>query len=103
VSAEYWFLRRDRGKRIELPLTEAVHQAHSAALTVIADGIAAGLFPHRPPKDDGYAGFIECEYCDPDGLGTKEHRARWARKRYDPRLAAYLQLVEPDALAEQPS
>jgi ATP-dependent helicase/nuclease subunit B len=103
VSAEYWFLRRDRGKRIPLPLTEGVHRAHSQALTVIADGIAAGLFPHRPPKDDGYAGFIECEYCDPDGLGTKEHRARWARKRYDPRLDAYLQLVEPDPLAEQPS
>lgn len=103
VSAEYWFLRRDRGKRIELPLTDAVNRAHAEALAVIADGIAAGLFPHRPPKDDGYAGFIECAYCDPDGLGTKEHRARWMRKRFDPRLKTYLRLVEPDAVAEQTS
>ncbi|HEX6338259.1 MAG TPA: PD-(D/E)XK nuclease family protein [Jiangellaceae bacterium] len=100
VSAEYWFLRKDRGKRIELPLTAEVHRAHGEALAVIAEGIAAGLFPHRPPKDDGYAGYIECEYCDPDRLGTNDHRARWSRKRHDPRLAAYLRLVEPDALEE---
>ncbi|HEX6325606.1 MAG TPA: PD-(D/E)XK nuclease family protein [Jiangellaceae bacterium] len=100
VSAEYWFLRKDRGKRIELPLTGEVHRAHSEALAVIADCIAAGLFPHRPPKDDGYAGYIECDYCDPDRLGTNDHRSRWSRKRHDPRLAAYLRLVEPDALEE---
>jgi RecB family exonuclease len=103
VSAEYWFLRKDRGKRIELPLTGEVHRAHSEALAVIANGIAAGLFPHRPPKDDGYAGYIECEYCNPDRLGTNDHRARWSRKRHDPRLAAYLRLVEPDALEEATS
>jgi RecB family exonuclease len=103
VSAEYWFLRKDRGKRIDLPLTVEVHRAHSQALAVIADGIAAGLFPHRPPKDDGYAGYIECEYCNPDRLGTNDHRARWSRKRHDPRLAAYLRLVEPDVLEEATS
>jgi ATP-dependent helicase/nuclease subunit B len=69
-------------------------------LTIIADGIAAGLFPNRPPKDDGWTGFIECRYCDPDGLGAKEHRTRWARKRHDPRLVDYLRLVDPGQLAE---
>ena len=39
-------------------------------------------------------------YCDPDGLGAAEHRDRWERKRHDPRLAAYLALVEPDAARE---
>jgi ATP-dependent helicase/nuclease subunit B len=96
VSAEYWFLRRDRGKRISVPLTPQVRDSYAAALAVIADGIAGGLFPHRPPKDDGWGGFIECPYCDPDGLGDREHRDRWERKRHDPRLAGYLALVEPE-------
>jgi hypothetical protein len=101
VSAEYWFLRKDRGTRIAVPLTAQVHATYAATLVVIADGIAGGLFPHRPPKDNGWAGYIECRYCDPDGLGVTEHRDRWERKRHDPRLARYLALVDPDAAAEQ--
>lgn len=101
VSAEYWFLRKDRGTRIAVPLTAQVHATYAATLGVIADGIAGGLFPHRPPKDNGWAGYIECRYCDPDGLGVTEHRERWERKRHDPRLARYLALVDPDAAAEQ--
>jgi hypothetical protein len=57
--------------------------------------MAGGLFPHRPPADDGWGDRVPCAYCDPDGLGTGEHRDRWARKRTDPRLAAYVALVEP--------
>lgn len=99
VSAEYWFLRKDRGKRIAVPLTDDVRETYASALAVIADGIAGGLFPHRPPKDDGWAGYIECPFCDPDGLGVSEHRERWARTRRDPRMADYLALVEPEASA----
>jgi ATP-dependent helicase/nuclease subunit B len=94
VSAEYWFLRRDPG-RLTLPLTDAVQAAFLRALTVITDGISAGLFPHRPAPETGRAGYVPCAYCDPDGLGTQGHHERWARKRHDPRLAAYLSLVEP--------
>ena len=35
-----------------------------------------------------------CRTAIPDGLGAKEHRDRWERKRHDPRLAAYLALVD---------
>jgi ATP-dependent helicase/nuclease subunit B len=101
VSAEYWFLRKNRGQRIDLPLTPHVHAVYIATLSTIADGIAGGLFPHRPPEDDGWASYIECPYCDPDGLGVKEHRDRWERKRHDPRLAAYVALVDPDAAAAE--
>jgi ATP-dependent helicase/DNAse subunit B len=94
ASAEYWFIHKDAGKRVELPLTRDVERAFIGAVTVIADGIAGGLFPHRPPEDDGFAGFVPCGYCDPDGLGAGEHRERWERKRHDPRLAGYLALVE---------
>jgi ATP-dependent helicase/nuclease subunit B len=60
---------------------------------VIADGIASGLFPHRPPDDDGWGGRIPCAYCDPDGLGAGEHRERWSRKSTDPRLAGYVAMI----------
>jgi RecB family exonuclease len=94
VSAEYWFVHREAGRRVELPLTGDVEDAFTAAVTVIADGIAGGLFPHRPPDDDGYAGYVPCRFCDPDGLGSGAHRERWERKRSDPRLAGYVALVE---------
>ncbi|MFJ8532830.1 PD-(D/E)XK nuclease family protein [Streptomyces sp. NPDC093591] len=97
VSAEYWFLRKERGQRRAVPLTPEVHRRYSEALAVITDGIANGLFPHRPPTGGSVSGFTECQYCDPDGLGVKELRDRWQRKRHDPRLAAYLALVEPEA------
>jgi RecB family exonuclease len=100
VVAEYWFLRKDHGVRVTLPLTRQVERAFAEALAVIADGIALGLFPHRPPAQDGWSEFIECRYCDPDGAGVADHRNRWARKRHDPRLAAYLRLVDPDAAAQ---
>ncbi len=101
VVAEYWFLRRDRGKRVTLPLSPQVERAYAEALAVITDAIASGLFPHRPPTQDSWGGdFIECPYCDPDGLGVAEHRHRWSHTRQDPRLAAYLRLVDPDAAAQ---
>jgi RecB family exonuclease len=97
VAAEYWFLRKDRGKRIELALTPQVERVYAETLAVIADGMAAGLFPHRPPAQDGWGGFVECRFCDPDGFGVHERRDQWTRKCDDPRLAAYLRLVDPDA------
>jgi len=94
VSAEYWFVGVN-DDRIGVPLTPAVERVFAATLAVIVDGIAAGLFPHRPPPDDGY-GYIPCRYCDPDGLGAGEHRRRWVGKRRDPRLRPYRELIEPD-------
>ena len=102
VSAEYWFLRKDRGIRIAVPLTPEVDQVFSVAVAAITDGIAGGLFPHRPPADDSWAGFIECPYCDPDGLGVTGLWDGWRRKRSDPRLAGYLSLTEPDLVPVAP-
>ncbi len=65
----------------------------SEALTVIADGIEAGVFVARPGDDMRYAGFIGCDACDPDGLGTADLQRRWDRKRRSPELAAYLRLL----------
>jgi ATP-dependent helicase/nuclease subunit B len=94
VTAEYWFVHREAGKRISLEIAPDVEAGFVQAVTVIADGIGGGLFPLRPPDDDGFAGFVPCHYCDPDGLGSGDHRERWSRKRSDPRLAAWVALIE---------
>jgi ATP-dependent helicase/nuclease subunit B len=92
VSAEYWFVGRSTS-RIGVPLTPEVERVFLSTVDAIVSGIAAGLFPQRPPADDNH-GF-GCPSCDPDGLGAAELRGAWRRKRADPRLAAYLSIVEP--------
>ena len=44
------------------------------------------LVPQRPAKP-GYQHRVDCQYCQPDGLGTEERFPEWDRKRTDPRLA----------------
>ena len=73
--------------------TSPSSQRWSEALTVIADGIEAGVFAARPGDDMRFAGFIGCHACDPDGLGTADLQRRWDRKRRSPELAAYLRLL----------
>jgi ATP-dependent helicase/nuclease subunit B len=102
VEAAYWFVRRDRGARVSLPLTPLVGQVYAETLSVIADGIAGGVFPQRPPPRPSW-GWVVCPYCDPDGLGHKAARDRWERKRHDPALAEYVRLAEPDSLDDPDS
>jgi ATP-dependent helicase/nuclease subunit B len=96
VEASYWFVRKDRGKRIPVPLTPIVEQTYARALGVIVSSIATGMFPPRPPDKPDY-GYVKCTYCNPDSVGYGEARTRWERKRLDPALAAYVGLVEPGA------
>jgi hypothetical protein len=96
ARALYWFVHRDRG-RIELPLTADVHQTYAATVAVLVSSMASGAFPARAPKDPDFA-WVQCRYCNPDGLGHGSVRERWVRKRLTPELAAYTALVEPDAM-----
>ncbi len=106
VSAEYWFVGRSTS-RIGVPLTDDVDRIFTETVDVIVSGIAAGLFPQRPPQEDfGWLGggggsarhhfAFGCPSCDPDGLGAGEVRRAWTRKRADPRLSAYRSVVEPE-------
>ena len=98
AEAVYWFVRRDRGERIEMPL-DAVESTYADTLGVIVSSIAGGLFPSRPPGSADY-GYVQCAYCNPDDIGYGDLPARWERKRLDPRLTAYVALVEPQPSAE---
>ncbi|WP_138732033.1 PD-(D/E)XK nuclease family protein [Modestobacter excelsi] len=93
VEAAYWFVRRDKG-RIEVPLTDAVERTYAETLQTIVTGIRSGLFPARPPVGPDYS-YVQCSYCNPDGIGHAESRRRWEDKKHDPRLSELVTLIEP--------
>lgn len=100
VHTEYWFVsHKGEWKRIGYRLTDAVVEQLKRVLRVVVDGIEGGLFPMRPPAGASYGGYIECVFCDPDGLGASDHFREWERIRTDPALRDYLAAVDPEALA----
>jgi RecB family exonuclease len=97
VEAEYWFVRKNRGRRIVVELDGEVEQAYARTLAVLVRSIATGLFPARTPDGPDYGTWVKCEYCNPDGVGYGDGRDRWERKRSDPALRDYVALVESEA------
>lgn len=96
ARAMYWFVRKDRS-RIEVPLTPELEETYAATVALLVRSMASGAFPARAPKDPDFR-WVQCPYCNPDGLGHGSVRERWVRKRLAPELAAYTALVEPDAV-----
>ncbi|MFC6159354.1 PD-(D/E)XK nuclease family protein [Kribbella jiaozuonensis] len=96
VEASYWFVRRG-GKRIPVPLTPEVEERYVDTLDVIVSSIAAGYFPPKAPEVPDFL-WVQCPYCNPDGIGHSEVRARWDRKRHDPVLERLVRLIDPTAL-----
>jgi ATP-dependent helicase/nuclease subunit B len=99
VEASYWFVRKDRGKRVKVPLTDVVEQVYSETVGLIVRSIAGGVFPSRAPAEPDFR-WVKCPYCNPDGLGHSDVRRQWETKRLAPALVGYTRLVEPEALEE---
>jgi RecB family exonuclease len=93
VEAEYWFVGRDLGVRIGYEITDQVLTEYARVLGLIVDGLRAGVFPLVPVAPTSWSSWVDCDYCDPDGLGTTERHRQWTAKSQDPALAAYLALV----------
>jgi ATP-dependent helicase/nuclease subunit B len=93
IRASYWFVLRDpknpSGYVVDTPVADALDRA----LRVIVDGIDGGVFVARP-RVPGWSMWIECEYCDPDGLGTADAHREWTRKQHAPELADYLEMIQ---------
>jgi ATP-dependent helicase/nuclease subunit B len=96
VEASYWFVRKG-GRRIPVPLTPEVADRYVHALDVIVSSIAAGYFPAKAPEIPDFL-WVQCPYCNPDGIGHSEVRARYDRKRFDPTLERLVRLIDPGAL-----
>jgi ATP-dependent helicase/nuclease subunit B len=100
VRAEYWFTsNKGQWRSIGYELSEAILERLRDVLRIIVDSIEAGQFPQRP-AEPGWRPYIDCEYCDPDGLGTGDRHREWLRLRQHEDLRDYVRLVEPEALAD---
>ncbi|WP_231505309.1 PD-(D/E)XK nuclease family protein [Cellulomonas sp. URHE0023] len=97
VRAGYWFVRKDPG-RIDIDLTPEVEESLAHAVDVIVRSIAAGRFPLRAPDAPDFA-WVQCSYCNPDGIGHGANRERWERKRHDDDLRELVELIEPEVLS----
>lgn len=93
VEMTYWFVRRNH-ERIGFSLTSEVATLYSQTVNTLVSGISAGYFPAKAPEAVDWS-FTQCSYCNPDGVAHNEVRARWERKRADPRLADLVGLVDP--------
>jgi RecB family exonuclease len=95
VYAEYWFVsQKGDFKSYGYPVNDGVVARVSETLGKIVTGIENGVFPPHPTAQSTSV-YIECDACDPDGLGVIELRRAWDRKRLDPQLAPYAELSEP--------
>jgi len=98
VEAGYWFIgRKDRGERIEVHLDDRLDATYRAALNTLVTGIRDGRFIARPPKDDDFA-WVQCAYCNPDGVGYSHVRLPSERKRTDQALADLYALLDPSVV-----
>jgi ATP-dependent helicase/nuclease subunit B len=84
--------------QIGYDVTSSVINRFDHVFTVIADGIASGIFSPHPEEPASFVPFVSCPFCDPDGLGTRHRWAEWEKKRDHPDLRPYVALVEPDRL-----
>jgi hypothetical protein len=97
VRAEYWFVStKGKFKRIGYRVTPEVVARAGRTLGTIVRGIEEGVFPPYPTAKSTTP-FVECPYCDPDGLGVVDLRRAWERKQEDAVLASFVALAEPEA------
>ena len=91
----YWFVST-RGQFSDVGYaTNAARRQVLEAVNTIIDGVGDGLFPLHP-GEPVWRPWVPCGYCDPDGMGTRDQWRDFQRKRDDPALARYLDLVDPD-------
>lgn len=96
VRADYWFASsKGTFRRIGYRVTPAVLEHFGRTLSTIVAGIEGGVFP-PVPKASSSSPYIDCAYCDPDGLGVADLRRSWDRKAGDPALAPFLALDGED-------
>jgi hypothetical protein len=92
VSAWYWFVGRGKNQRRGYDVDLHVDGEFQATVGAIVDGIEAGVFPLNPPEP-GPRFYVECPYCDPDGLGTNDVFRSASRKWNAAELSGYRELV----------
>ena len=94
VIAEYGFFGREKYNRVTCTIGPSSWLAVTSTLQHVLEGIRSGVFVARPEKSQFRLGFVQCEYCDPDHLGTAERWEEFERKQADPRVAALFGIAD---------
>jgi hypothetical protein len=103
VHGSYWFVTRRGGHEAAgYPVTADVAERALGVVEQIIDGIAAGIFP-QAPAEPGWRMFVDCDYCEPDGLGTSHQFADFTRILPDPGLAPWVAVAQSGSEAEDPA
>lgn len=100
VRARYWFTsEKGRFESIGYAVDEPVLARLREVLTVMADGIAAGVFPARPGDVDRQT-YKNCAYCDYDRLCQRDRGRQWERKRTAAVLTDYVAMAEGEGAGD---
>jgi len=84
VHGSYWFVTRRGGyQSAGYPVTDDVAARALGVVEQIIDGIGAGVFPQAPAAP-GWRMFVDCHFCEPDGLGTSHQHADFTRLLTEP-------------------
>ncbi len=95
VRAEYWFVSsRGRFERVGYDVTPAVLAHIGQTLQAMVNGIEAGVFPPYPTAQST-SPWVECPYCDPDGMGVAELRRQYEHKQADSAMDAFVNFAHP--------
>lgn len=107
VLSYYWFVSKSRVSKsrgsksrgsledIGYPVNKSTEKTALGTIDSIVTAIGSGVFPQHP-RERNWGGWIDCHFCDPDGLGTRQQRRDWQRKRNDPEMFDYVKLIDPE-------
>lgn len=93
VEAHYWFVTARGGFERKAVSLAQVERRFLEVVETIAAGIQQGLFPANPgpPGRDGRP--QNCQFCDFDRICLTDRELLWMRKRDNPELSPYLNLI----------
>ena len=96
ASGAYWFVTRKGGFETHgYEITPELETEGLATVASIVSGIDSGLFPAHPAPPQ-FRLWVDCHFCEPDGLGLSHQYSDWLRMSGDPELLPYLKINGED-------
>jgi len=96
IEARYWFVtEREAFKVISINLDDATLESFYKTINQIVKAISSGIFPGRPGSRLWGGSFKNCVNCSFTQVCPLDRDKQWLLKRYDPRIAPYVELAEP--------
>ena len=92
MSGSYWFVtRKGEFEPYGYRITPELEAEGLITVANIIECIESGLFPPHPAPPQ-FRPWVDCHFCEPDGLGLSHQYSDWQRKSSDPELRPYLEI-----------